>query len=72
MTYLKEKGIPSMIYYPIPLYKQKAYAHYGEPGFTQPETERLCTEVVSLPIHTEMENETLAYIIHEVKSFFDC
>lgn len=72
MTYLKEKGIPSMIYYPIPLYKQKAYAHYVEPGFTQPETERLCTEVVSLPIHTEMESETLAYIIHEVKSFFDC
>lgn len=71
MEYLKEKGIPTMIYYPIPLYKQKAYAHYVESGFSQPETERLCGEVVSLPIHTEMDKATQEYIIHEVKSFFD-
>jgi UDP-2-acetamido-2-deoxy-ribo-hexuluronate aminotransferase len=72
MDFLKEKGIPSMIYYPIPLYKQKAYAHYVEPGFSRPETERLCDAVVSLPIHTEMDPETQDYIISSVKTFFNC
>lgn len=67
--YLKEKGIPTMIYYPIPLYNQKAYADYysGEP---LDNTERLCNEVLSLPIHTEMKDEVQQYIIDSIKSFF--
>lgn len=68
-TFLKEKGVPSMIYYPIPLYKQEAFSSYfnGEPHAG---TERLCQEVISLPIHTEMKDETQAYIIEMVQSFF--
>lgn len=67
--HLESKGIPSMIYYPIPLYKQKAFAKYWN-GKVLPITEMLSDEVVSLPIHTEMDNKTLNYIIENVVAFF--
>ena len=67
--FLKEKGIPSMIYYPLPLYKQKAFAAFYD-GKELPNTELLSQQVISLPIHTEMEEETLAYIVDTVNAFF--
>lgn len=59
---LAEKGIPSMVYYPIPLHLQKAFASnkYKEGDF--PVTEKLCASVLSLPMHTELDEETLKYI----------
>jgi DNA repair exonuclease SbcCD nuclease subunit len=59
---LNEKGIPSMVYYPIPLHLQKAFAsnRYKEGDF--PVTEKLCESVLSLPMHTELDEETLKYI----------
>ena len=59
---LAAKGISSMIYYPIPLHMQKAFTsdRYRKGDF--PVTERLCDSVLSLPIHTEMDDETLSYI----------
>ncbi len=68
-TYLKSKGIPAMIYYPIPLYKQEAFAAYYS-GNEHTNTELLCKEVISLPIHTEMTEETQAYIMQSIQSFF--
>lgn len=58
---LEAKGIPSMVYYPIPLHKQKAYLTEG--SFTI--TEELCKNVLSLPIHTEFEKEELEFIANE-------
>lgn len=63
-------GVPSMIYYPIPLYKQRAFAPFVKPGFTLEVTEKLCNEVLSLPMHTEMKKEDLEGIIDSVNSFF--
>ena len=60
---LLHKGIPSMIYYPIPLHKQKAYASH----IAFPVTETLSKEVLSLPIHTEMKKEELDYICTTIK-----
>ena len=64
---LSEMGIPSMIYYPIPLHLQKAYKdeRYKEGAF--PVTEQLCKSVLSLPIHTEFEPEQLEYIVENFK-----
>jgi UDP-2-acetamido-2-deoxy-ribo-hexuluronate aminotransferase len=64
--YLASKEIPSMIYYPVPLHLQKAYldARYKQGDF--PVTEMLCASVLSLPIHTEMKEETQKYIVEEV------
>ena len=67
--YLKLHGIPSMIYYPIPLYKQEAFATYHD-GISHDATETLCKEVLSFPIHTEMEEEVQAYIIRTVIEYF--
>jgi dTDP-4-amino-4,6-dideoxygalactose transaminase len=69
--HLEKNGVPAMIYYPVPLHMQKAYTdpRYREGDF--PVTEKLCTEVLSLPMHTEMQNEQLNHIILTVKAFFN-
>ena len=68
--YLENKNIPSMIYYPLPLYKQEAFKQYVASGFSLPITEKLCQEVISLPIHTEFNEEVCDYIVQEIKNFF--
>jgi len=69
--FLNKKGVPSMIYYPVPLYEQEAYRGAFSGGIEFLEvTDQLCKEVLSLPIHTEMNDEILSYITEAVKSFF--
>ncbi|MCX2718978.1 DegT/DnrJ/EryC1/StrS family aminotransferase [Lentiprolixibacter aurantiacus] len=60
--HLKQKGIPFGIYYPIPLHRQKAYedTRYNEADF--PVTNLLVTEVISLPMHTELDDEQISFI----------
>jgi dTDP-4-amino-4,6-dideoxygalactose transaminase len=67
--FLASRGVPSMIYYPIPLYKQEAYEVYHRLGNLEV-TETLCQEVLSLPVHTEMQDAVQQIIINEVKEFF--
>ncbi len=69
--YLKSKNIPNNTYYPVPLYKQKALKHLVGETTTLPNTESLCKEVISLPIHTEMTEEIQDVIIENVLSFFE-
>ena len=66
--YLSNLGIPSMIYYPIPIHKQEPYRN----NQTLKNTDILCHEVISLPIHTELENSNQEYIINNVIKFFKC
>ena len=68
--FLSGKGIPSMIYYPLPLYKQEAFQQFVDSDFILPITESLCDDVISLPIHTEMELESMEYVCSQVKLFF--
>jgi UDP-2-acetamido-2-deoxy-ribo-hexuluronate aminotransferase len=68
--YLSENGIPSMIYYPLPLYKQEAFKQFVTPNLKLDTTELLCNEVLSLPIHTEMNREDMELVCSNVKSFF--
>ena len=63
---LSEKGIPAMIYYPIPLHMQNAYKSDRFKQGDFPVTEKLCACVLSLPMHTEMDEETLKYITDTV------
>ncbi len=69
--YLNSKGIPMMIYYPIPLHLQSAYKdeRYTEGDF--PVSECLSNSVFSLPMHTEMHDEQLKYITDTVLEFFN-
>jgi dTDP-4-amino-4,6-dideoxygalactose transaminase len=68
--YLKLHEIPSMIYYPIPLYKQEAFAGYHD-GISHDVTQTLCKEVLSLPIHTEMDEGVQGYIVQTVINYFN-
>jgi dTDP-4-amino-4,6-dideoxygalactose transaminase len=63
---LQERGIASMVYYPVPMHMQKAYTdpRYKEGDF--PVTEELSRNVMSLPMHTELTDEQLAYIVNGV------
>ncbi len=71
VAFLKDKGIPSMIYYPVPLYKQNAYKPLIPADFTElPVTEQLCKSVISLPMHTELDEQVLSFIANGVKGFF--
>ena len=67
--YLEGNGIPSMIYYPVPLHLQKAYQRPGFGIGSFPVTEQLSKTVISLPIHTEMTSEELVYICQTVKEY---
>ncbi|MGL4597753.1 MAG: DegT/DnrJ/EryC1/StrS family aminotransferase [Bacteroidia bacterium] len=67
--HLADKGIPSMIYYPVPLHMQKAYQSERYQTGAFPVTEKLCASVVSLPMHSELDEETLKYITDSVLEF---
>jgi dTDP-4-amino-4,6-dideoxygalactose transaminase len=69
--HLAGKGIPFGIYYPIPLHLQKAYAdeRYNEKDF--PVTNQLVKEVISLPMHTELDDEQISFITDSVKEFLN-
>lgn len=69
--YLAEKGVPTMVYYPIPVHLQEAYKFLGYQKDDFPIAEALCKEVISLPIHTEMSKEQQAQIIKSINSFFE-
>ncbi|MHA7099847.1 DegT/DnrJ/EryC1/StrS family aminotransferase [Roseivirga pacifica] len=69
VNHLAAHDIPAMIYYPVPNHLQKAYAYYGYEEGDMPNTEDLCSRVVSLPIHTEMTDEQQSFIIEKVLSF---
>jgi dTDP-4-amino-4,6-dideoxygalactose transaminase len=70
-AHLQSAGIPSMIYYPIPAHKQKMFASFDLGNLSLPQTEWLCDRVISLPIHTEMDDEQLQHVIQSVLGFFD-
>ena len=65
-NHLGQEGIPSMIYYPIPIHKQKPYLS----NQILENTDILSDEVISLPIHTELENSSQEYIIENVIKYF--
>lgn len=69
--FLAAKGIPSMIYYPVPLHLQKAYMdpRYKEGDF--PVTEHLCKNVISLPMHTEMSEADMEFIVSGVLEYLN-
>jgi UDP-2-acetamido-2-deoxy-ribo-hexuluronate aminotransferase len=69
-AFLKENGIPSMIYYPIPAHKQKAFEGKFKMIGDLKNTNWLTERVISLPIHTEMQDEQQNFIIEKVLEFY--
>lgn len=67
--YLEAKGIPTMIYYPVPLHFQPAYRQPGVNEGAFPVAEKFAKTVLSLPIHTEMTDDELLYICDSIQRF---
>ena len=68
--YLHESGIPSQVYYPLPLHLQRAYKDLGYRDGDFPVSEELSHSVLSLPMHTELDPEQLSHITDQIHQFF--
>jgi len=67
--FLADNGIPSMIYYPVPAHRQKMFYAFGGSNFELPVTDWLTERVISLPIHTELDEEQQGFIAAKVLEF---
>ena len=70
-AYLKEQGVPSMIYYPKPMHMQTAYKSLGYSNGDFPVTEHLCNTVLSLPLHPYISEEEICEVISIIEDFMN-
>lgn len=69
--YLKEKEIPTMIYYPTSLHLQPAFGFLNYQKGNFPETEKICKEILSLPIYPELNQESQIRVIKAIREFYE-
>ena len=67
--FLADNGIPSMIYYPVPAHRQKMFDAFGGNNYVLPITDWLTERVISIPIHTELDEEQQHFIVNKVLEF---
>ena len=70
VAWLKEKGIGSSVYYPIPLHLQKCFAYLGHKKGNFPVAERISGEILALPLFPELEDEEIDYVCDAIAAFF--
>ncbi|MBA4538050.1 DegT/DnrJ/EryC1/StrS family aminotransferase [Bacillus aquiflavi] len=70
-SFLKENGVASMIYYPVPLHLQPVFAHLGYKEGDFPEAERAAKEVLSLPMFPEMKKEQQEYVVNMIAKYYE-
>jgi dTDP-4-amino-4,6-dideoxygalactose transaminase len=68
-AHLKDQGVPTAVYYPVPMHLQPAYARFSSGPGSLPVTERLMERVISLPMHSDLDEATQDRIIAAVASF---
>jgi dTDP-4-amino-4,6-dideoxygalactose transaminase len=69
--FLADEGVPSMIYYPVPAHRQKMFDAFGGRNYDLPVTDWLTERVISLPIHTELDDEQQSFIVSKVLEFIN-
>ncbi|MEO6490316.1 MAG: DegT/DnrJ/EryC1/StrS family aminotransferase [Ferruginibacter sp.] len=67
--FLESNGVPCMIYYPVPAHRQKMFDAFGGSDFVLPGTDWLTERVISLPIHTELDEEQQAFVVSKLLEF---
>ncbi|MEO6869289.1 MAG: DegT/DnrJ/EryC1/StrS family aminotransferase [Ginsengibacter sp.] len=71
VNFLSENNIPSMIYYPVPAHRQQMFAEFGGADYNLEKTDWLTNRVISLPMHTELDEEQLKYISQKVLEYIN-
>lgn len=71
VKHLADRSIPSMIYYPVPGHRQPMFSEFGTAELPMPITDALTDAVISLPIHTEMDEEQQLHIVNAVLEFLN-
>jgi UDP-2-acetamido-2-deoxy-ribo-hexuluronate aminotransferase len=66
---LKENGIGTKVYYPIPLHRQECFSYLGYGEGTFPESERAAAETLALPIYPELTDDQQKYVVDTIKEF---
>lgn len=69
--HLVSSGIPTEIYYPVPLHLQPAFAYLGYKVSELPECERACKEVLALPVYPEIRDEQMQEVVHAISQFYE-
>lgn len=67
--WLTQQKVPNMIYYPVPAHRQKMFDAFGGGNYQLPVTDWLTQRVISLPIHTELDEEQQSFIVNKVLEF---
>ena len=68
--HLRDAGIPTMIYYPVPMQEQKAFSGIIQTPASLEVSTGLCSSVLSLPMHSELTEQQVTYICEHIKAFF--
>jgi dTDP-4-amino-4,6-dideoxygalactose transaminase len=68
-AHLKEQGVDSMIYYPVPLHFHEPYKRFGNGAGSLPETERAANEILNLPIHQHLSDEQVRHVVEAIRKF---
>ena len=69
-TYLQNKEISAAVFYPLGLHMQECFKFTGAKQGDLPVTERLCNEVLALPIYPELTSEQLGYVVENIRAFY--
>ena len=69
-AHLKENGVGTEIYYPVPMHLQSCFAHLGHRAGDFPVSERLAAESLALPVHSELAADDLEYVCRMIASFY--
>jgi dTDP-4-amino-4,6-dideoxygalactose transaminase len=70
MAYLKERGVHTMIHYPVPVHLQGAYSFLGLGEGAYPQAERLASEIVTLPMYPELTEEQARRVVEGIREFY--
>jgi dTDP-4-amino-4,6-dideoxygalactose transaminase len=70
-TFLEERGIGTLIHYPIPVHLQQAYKHLGHAPGAFPRTEACCQEILSLPLFPELPDSDIEKVVLSIREFME-
>ena len=70
MGFLKEKGVGTEVYYPLPMHLQECFGYLGYKEGDFPESEKAAKQTLALPVYPELSSDAIAYVVERIKEFY--